>query len=128
MSTQAPAAAPPAAQPAPCHRCGGPSTSRTTSALNRNGNANRPYIRCIPCRKFITFTDDRGLDPNNPPCGCGRPSRRQLTGRRKEVPRAIYFVCREGRCGFYMEYFDDEGERVVVPLGLMDVLIAHKIV
>lgn len=128
MSTQASATMSRPSEPPSCRRCGGPGTRHITRASNRNGNARRPFVRCTPCSEFITFTDDRGIDPTNPKCDCGRPSRRQLTGKDKAVPRAIHFVCSEGRCDFYSEGVDERGGRATVTLDFLDMMIRLKIV
>lgn len=129
MPTQASTTVPHLSQPPPCRRCRGPGTRHITRASNRNGNARRPFVKCASsCGKFISFTDERGIDPSNPGCDCGRPSRRQITGRDKAVPRAIHFVCSEGRCDFYSEGVDGSGDRVTVALGLLDRMIRLKIV
>lgn len=123
MSTQAPTT------PAPCLKCGGPGIHAVVQASNQNGNAYRPYIKCLSCGGFITFTDDRGLDPNNPICDdCRRPSRRQVTGWDNRVPWAIHFVCSEGRCPSYKEEIDEEGNQVVLQRDDMDECIRRRFV
>lgn len=64
-----------------CMRCGRPSSLMWTRTSNRNGNAGRPYYKCIPCNKFLVFNDTRGNDPLNPHCYCNVSSKRQLAGR-----------------------------------------------
>ncbi|KAI1923743.1 hypothetical protein LOZ65_003193, partial [Ophidiomyces ophidiicola] len=84
-----------------CYLCGRKGVLKITRASNRNGNAGRPYYKCLPCNKFLTFNDLRGNDPKNPQCFCGTSSKLQISGLDKKVPRGLHYVCRLGRCGFY---------------------------
>jgi hypothetical protein len=70
-----------------------------TRTSNRNGNANRPYLKCSPCDKFVTFLDERGNHPVNRKCECHRPSRLQVASFYKG--RKLHFVCSTGNCAFY---------------------------
>ena len=113
----------------PCFLCHGPSTRLVTRTTNRNGNGGRPYDKCVPCGKFLGFADERGNDPRNPPCECGVPSKRQVTGYRNKTPRAVHYVCRLRRCDFYAELRDgSDGERVVVDERLLALLAKLAII
>ena len=81
---------------------------------NRKGNAGRPYYKCQHCSKFLCFVDDRGNDPNNPPCHCGASSKTQVAGREKKVPGGIHYVCRLGGCDFYKPNIGEDGNQVTV--------------
>jgi hypothetical protein len=37
-----------------------------------------------------------------------------VAGKDKMAPRGVHFVCRLGRCGFYMQYVGRDGEPVTV--------------
>lgn len=84
-----------------CIQCGVPTNLRYTRTSNRKGNAGRPYYKCVPCNKFHCFADKRGNDPTNPPCHCGKSSKRQISGPEKSVARQVHYVCRIGGCDFY---------------------------
>lgn len=106
-----------------CSNCHKPGHRRITSFSNPNGNAGRPYYYCSPCRKFISFDDERGKRDENPLCECGKPSRSQLNGKNSRPPGGVHFVCSEGQCDF----FDRDcwnGEQVVIAADLIDQL-AH---
>lgn len=76
-------AAPPD-EPPICFRCDGPSKKLITRTSNRNGNAGRPYYKCRFCDEFLAFADDRGNDPANPLCYCGKSSKREVACREKK--------------------------------------------
>lgn len=103
-------------------------TGYIVSASSPNGNARRPFVRCDPCSEFMGFTDDRGIDPSNPACDCGQPSRMQVTGVDHAVPRAVHFACVEWRCNYYSDLLDEKGGRVSVGPELLEVMIRHNIV
>ncbi len=85
----------------PCLRCSLPTTRLITRSSNRNGNGGRPYDKCLPCGKFHRFADSRGDHPDNPPCRCGGPSKRQVAGEQRG--KKVHYVCRGGTCEFYAE-------------------------
>ena len=85
--------------PPPCYLCSRPSTLRIVQPNNPNGNAGRPYFKCIPCDRFLVFADARGNHATNPPCACGVPSKMQAASAWKG--RVVHFVCRLGQCRFY---------------------------
>ncbi|KAL2782521.1 hypothetical protein BJX66DRAFT_320533 [Aspergillus keveii] len=97
-----------------CMRCGRPSTEFTTRISNRNGNAGRPYFKCVPCDKFLVFNDTRGNDPRNPDCYCGCSSKRQVAGRERRVPRGLHYVCRLGECRFYAPVRGSAGQQMTL--------------
>ncbi|KAJ5544763.1 hypothetical protein N7535_006851 [Penicillium sp. DV-2018c] len=63
-----------------CLSCNGGSIRRIARADNPNGNAGRPYYKCVGCGRFICFDDARGLSPSNPLCDCGRLRRAKIIG------------------------------------------------
>ncbi|SMQ44940.1 unnamed protein product [Zymoseptoria tritici ST99CH_3D1] len=98
-----------------CSRCGAHNDDLTrliTKTSNRNGNAGRPYLKCLPCERFVTFDDRRGTSANHQPCDCEKPSRLQLAGKAKG--RKLHFVCATGTCGFYTAKVNGEGDVVVI--------------
>jgi len=104
-------------------------TRLVTQASNRNGNAGRPYFKCLACRKFLVFDDRRGNAPANPPCVCGVSSKAQLSGRlNRRAPRAKHFVCRLGRCNFYAESWNHDGSRDTVRDDLVEAMAALSII
>lgn len=117
------------ASPPHCFHCGNPSTRLTTRISNRNGNAGRPYFKCIPCNQFLVFADRRGNDPANPPCRCGLSSKRQIEGKRQRMSgRNIHFVCRLGTCDYYAAARDQTGNQIRVEGDLVDRLAALSII
>ncbi|KAK4110278.1 hypothetical protein N656DRAFT_800176 [Canariomyces notabilis] len=46
----------------PCLSCRRPSTFGRVARSNTNGNAQRPFYRCAPCRRWVTWADLRGGD------------------------------------------------------------------
>ncbi|KAI0147768.1 hypothetical protein GGR57DRAFT_244449 [Xylariaceae sp. FL1272] len=97
--------------PTTCRLCHKDCHRLITRQSNRNGNAGRPYFKCLPCGKFITWDDDRGMSPPGPVCHCDLPSRRQLSGtnggRLKIGSRKMHYVCQSGKCNFF-SYEDHE--------------------
>ena len=84
-----------------CLGCGDAAALALVSQANINGNAGRPFYRCAPCRRFVTWADLRGVAPTNPACRCGAPSRENVTGVRARCgPGVRYRCCAEGRCDF----------------------------
>lgn len=119
----------PEEEPPTCLRCNRAGEFLITRASNRNGNAQRPYYKCIPCRKFLRFNDDRGNDPSNPHCFCGVSSKRQVAALTRRVPRGLHFICRLGDCNFYKPFRDPQGHHFAVETEeLLDQLINLRIV
>lgn len=103
-----PAASPSSEQSAPrCRRCGDPCVRRITRTTNRNGNAGRPFYKCIPCDKFSCFADPVGDSEKNPLCDCGLNSKRDLSSREKG--RKIFFTCKSGQCDFFEFHKREDG-------------------
>ncbi|PVH90901.1 hypothetical protein DM02DRAFT_607024 [Periconia macrospinosa] len=111
-----------------CLRCGGLCNRHTTRHSNRNGNAGRPYYRCMSCSKFATWADERGKHPGNPPCHCGRPSRRQISGNAKHPPRGVHYVCANGGCWFYMAGKGSDHRQVQISEGLVPMMASLGII
>ncbi|OAL44887.1 hypothetical protein IQ07DRAFT_591739 [Pyrenochaeta sp. DS3sAY3a] len=111
-----------------CFVCRGPTEKRITRSSNRNGNAGRPYLKCSRCHKFIAFTDDRGLNPRNPECRCGVPSRTQVVGRDKGVPSGVFLGCGGRGCGFYKICVDDAQNQVCLDEEVIEQLARLRIV
>lgn len=81
---------------------------------NRNGNAGRPFHKCIVYKKFLGFADDRGNNPNNPPCGCGVSSKAQVAGRESGNPGGLHYVCKLGICDFYAVDLGEDQRQVTL--------------
>ncbi|KAI0438320.1 hypothetical protein F4803DRAFT_535546 [Xylaria telfairii] len=118
----------PPTQPPPCHRCGQVSERLVTRSSNRNGNAGRPYYKCLRCNKFLVFADYRGNDPTNPECHCGCSSKLQITGMSKWVAGRLHYVCRLGSCDFFSPTKDANGLDIVIDMGLAEDLSRLSIV
>lgn len=96
-----------------CPLCGNGGSNlvkEVTRSSNRNSNANRPYLRCSACSKFVTFTDKRGEHNSNESCHCERPSRLQVSSMQKG--RKLHYVCSGGQCGCYMPARNKENKQV----------------
>jgi hypothetical protein len=109
-----------------CHSCGEACTRHITRSSNRNGNAGRPYYKCIPCDKFSCFVDSRGEDENNPLCDCGKSSRRQLSSREKG--RRIFYVCKTGSCQFFQFHKRRDGSNWSVEEDVAEALAELRVV
>ena len=91
-----------------CLRCGQETERLITRWSNRNGNAGRPYYKCLHCGGFNSFADDRGNDAGNPLCDCGQASRRQISGVQRG--RRVHYVCRFGRCDYFTFHWTAENK------------------
>ncbi|OAK93945.1 hypothetical protein IQ06DRAFT_363756 [Phaeosphaeriaceae sp. SRC1lsM3a] len=111
-----------------CRKCHSESKLLVTRSGNRNGNAGRPYYRCSKCPEFLCFADERGIDQGNPICLCGVPSRRQISGSLKRVPRGLHYVCSRGECFFYLPLYGSHGEQVGLAEELTDIFIQLRII
>lgn len=98
----------------------------TTRTSNRNGNANRPYLKCSPCDKFITFLDERGSHSVNPRCECHMPSRLQVASSNKG--RKLHFVCSTGHCTFYEVAHDNDNETINLTESLVVKLASLRLI
>ena len=87
----------------PCQGCHCPSSLHWVDGGNPNGNANRPYYRCLPCSAFTTWGDLRGVRSDNQLCDCGKPSRESFTGTKcLRGAGLVYWRCAQSRCQFFV--------------------------
>jgi hypothetical protein len=84
-----------------CLNCKRPVQRFVTKSSNINGNANRTYLKCVPCDRFHSFADEQGINAGNLKCHCGEASREQLSGPRNESQRVLHYVCSTGGCNFF---------------------------
>ncbi|KAI3343192.1 hypothetical protein F4824DRAFT_133940 [Ustulina deusta] len=112
----------PPTQPPLCIRCGRAGERLVTRRSNRNGNAGRPYYKCLHCGKFLVFDDVRGNDLMNPECHCGHTSKRQVTGRSKPAAGRLHYVCRLGTCDFFRPCQDENGIDIIINMNLAEEL------
>ncbi|KAM0803834.1 hypothetical protein BDR22DRAFT_699444 [Usnea florida] len=82
---------------------------------NLNGNAGRPYYVCqndlCPghmspdvCRHergWVTWGDNKGVDPGNPPCKCQPFSRLDVAGVHSRHRGQRFYTCRTGACDYF---------------------------
>lgn len=101
-------------------------TKLITKTSNRNGNANRPYLKCSPCNKFVTFLDERGEHSVNPGCDRHRPSRLQVASFHKG--RKLHFVCSTGQCTFYEEPLTRKARPITLTEELVEELAWLKLI
>lgn len=100
-----------------------------TKSSNRNSNSGRPYLKCTPCNKFVTWLDDRGIDDECPTCSCNFLCRRQVAGKYGKInPRALHFVCSMGTCDYYRVCRYDDGEEQVTTDELVDLLAKMNVI
>ena len=100
-----------------------------TRVGNRNGNSGRPYIKCMPCNKFVTFLDGHGIEDHGPRCSCDLPCRRQVSGRyAKTKPRGLHYVCSIGFCNYYEPQMNEEGEQQTLDENVIDLFAALKFI
>jgi hypothetical protein len=119
----------PAPQTAPqCTKCGHTASRMITSRGNSNGNALRPYYKCVPCDKFCCFDDLRGNDPTNPLCYCGLSGKTQASSINKTPRRQLYYVCRVGNCSYYEVVTDLNGKAHFVEDEVVDLMISLRLV
>ncbi|KAF1823916.1 uncharacterized protein K489DRAFT_169265 [Dissoconium aciculare CBS 342.82] len=128
-----PAVASSDAVPGPrCATCGAVTSRLTyfkTRSSNRNGNAGRPYLKCMICNKFVTFTDCRGINNDAPRCVCGLLSRQQIAGRMgTRTPRGLHYVCSLGQCEFYQARTNAQGEQQVLAEHLIDLFAKLNVI
>ncbi|KAK5637088.1 hypothetical protein RRF57_012800 [Xylaria bambusicola] len=118
----------PPTQPPYCPCCSRVSKRLITRSSNRNGNAGRPYSKCLHCDKFLVFDDYRGNDSTNPECHCGYSSKRQVSGRSKPVAGRLHYVCRLGMCDFFSPGKDAKGIDVIIDMDLTEDLSRLSII
>ena len=66
------------------------------------GNSGRPYYKCTTdgCSEFFSFDDYGGISEGNPPCHCGRPSRRRVGGKAPFNSSYLVLQCATGACEY----------------------------
>lgn len=102
--------------PKPHCRCGWtPKSSNIVGPYNHNGNAGRPYYKCVQCANksrqgtgnrdegWITWDDDIGVHNENPRCHCKMASRQDRAGTYTNMAGWGFWTCATGRC----DYFSD---------------------
>lgn len=99
-----------------CRRCGWiPKYRDTVRPNNPNGNAGRPYYRCVRCKTnstpdvlktsrdvsgWICWDDYIGIEEGNRACECGLACRQGKGGVNSDYPGGGFWTCAVGRCGF----------------------------
>lgn len=96
-----------------CLKCGREGRQLQPRLSRSQNNPDRPYASC-PEHSFVAWLDNRGMDPRNPHCDCGRPSRRGRAGGNARVQGGLYYNCATGRCNFYSIVENGQGGQVVV--------------
>ena len=102
MSGRFPLPTPPA-----CPVCGQPALSATVKPSSLGPNSGRPYYYCQRghSRKFVTWNDNIGIKPGNPPCDCGLASRRDVGTSSGVIP---WYSCGTKTCGFKEDIEEDD--------------------
>ena len=111
-----------------CDATGSRLSTFTTRTSNRNGNAGRKYLKCVPCNRFIAVLDERGVHAGNPECFCHHPARLQIAGAGKSTPRGLHYVCVKGGCAFYAPATNDQGDQYSATERLADIMVQLKII
>ena len=108
--------------PPVCPRCGQNTSRAITNPLSTPerdiGNSGRPYYKCATegCEKaFFCFDDDRGILDTNPPCQCGRPSRRRIARKAPWDSSYLQMQCAMGTCDYSVPERDEYGGMKSVP-------------
>jgi hypothetical protein len=98
-----------------CRHCGSTDLSyRTVQPGNWNGNDGRHYYVCVDpsCREvkrqnagqhdggWVTWDDDIGVTPGNPPCYCLPISRQDTAGQRSPLAGRRFWTCSTGACHY----------------------------
>ncbi|KAH6651238.1 hypothetical protein F5144DRAFT_558872 [Chaetomium tenue] len=86
--------------PPKCPKCKKVAEYDITSDDNCKGNEGRPYYKCNDgeCTyPFFVFDDERGIVGTNPPCDCGRPTRRVISTVEQGLLKSSFF-CATGVC------------------------------
>ena len=90
-----------------------PQYRSTVGFTNGNGNGGRHYYVCTECKTnpkltssrnskgWITWDDDKGVEPGNPLCDCGFISRQDRTGVNSSAPGRDFWTCSTGACGYF---------------------------
>ncbi|KAI1472750.1 uncharacterized protein F4812DRAFT_410127, partial [Daldinia caldariorum] len=117
--------------PPQCLKCKRVTTGLTTSWANTNGNADRPYFKCLRCKVFYIFADTRGNNPDNPecerPCNCGASTKLIANRDGKERYFHLLYVCRRGTCTCRKTLCDDTNQKINVASELIDELARRNI-
>lgn len=99
-----------------------------TRTSNRNQNSGRPYLKCMPCRKFVTWLDTRGISENGPRCYCDLPCRLLVAGKYgKDTPRGLHYVCSLGCCDYFSVAKTNQDEQAVVTEELLEMFMQLRI-
>ncbi|KAL8710760.1 MAG: hypothetical protein Q9220_004778 [cf. Caloplaca sp. 1 TL-2023] len=101
-----------------CRHCGWiPKYRDKVLPTNPNGNADRPYYKCVKCKQnaspnarktgdrikgWITWDDHIGISPENRPCFCagGYACRQDMAGVDSFYPGGGFWTCATGSCNF----------------------------
>lgn len=80
------------------------------------GNTGRPFYKCETrgCKAFYCFDDYRGVLDDNPPCHCGRPSRRRISGK-APYDSSFLQVRATAACDYSERELDQYGGKKTVP-------------
>lgn len=80
-----------------------------------NLNEGRPYYVCPRCPRedrWLRWGDNKGINPANPPCACGKPSRQDRIGQGHAIFNLKsgkgFWTCAEGNCGYYSEHLNGD--------------------
>ena len=96
-----------------------PEYRSTVGFTNGNGNGGRHYYVCTECKTnprlassrnskgWITWDDDKGVEPGNPLCDCGFISRHDRTGVNSSTPGREFWACSTGACGYFSWQADE---------------------
>ncbi|KAL8767599.1 MAG: hypothetical protein Q9209_005929 [Squamulea sp. 1 TL-2023] len=118
-----------------CRRCGWiPKYRDTVKHNNPNGNAGRPYYRCVRCKTnstpdvlktsrdvsgWICWDDYIGIEEGNRACECGFACRQGKAGVDSYYPGGGFWTCAVGGCGFLSYRLDaltnEEADRKGAP-------------
>ncbi|KAK1763012.1 hypothetical protein QBC33DRAFT_550734 [Phialemonium atrogriseum] len=113
--------------PPTCRLCGEETTHGVTNSTNTLGNADRPYYacRCEGRKGFFSFDDYRGIQDENPPCNCGRPSRCVVRSMLSEL--YIEFLCATGVCDFKTLAGPDGSQSIIHPADIPELIDMGRI-
>lgn len=82
----------------------------------------------MSCGKFFSFADERGNNPDNPPCDYGESSRLQRAAENSSNPGGLHYVCRLGTCDYYAVKVDENQEQITLGLDLVDHFAGRNII
>jgi hypothetical protein len=94
-----------------CSLCGASAIRKIIATSNRSGNAGRPYYSCQHSHSFvfITWDDDRNVEPGNPRCYCSLPSRYNTRNDSKAMP---WYACATSVCRYKEDVETEDAESV----------------